>query len=194
MNTIGSILLLVLFLLGSCNRQVTETSSPVKEVKGEGQTRANRMWRDADTLKFRPSCPGKILPLSYRLLEADTVQIKKQLLIEGDFPGVVSKDTVFIELPLPDGSWEKFRITQVQVMAPVLAAKYPDIKTWSGNSTLYPADQVRLEVNSYTARIMILSTRGTILLESFCSDNRKLVMSFYKKNMPEGSKEIFERK
>ncbi len=195
MNTIRFILLLgSILLLSSCSRKVPETTHSPKEEKGEVQANPPRIWKDIDTLNITSSCPGKTLPLSYRLLLADSGQVKNKLLTEGDFPGVVSKDTIVIEIPLPDGTWERFRISQVQVMAPVLAAKYPYIKTYAGNSLIYPGDQVRLEVNSSTVRIMILSTRGTIMLEPFCNDDHSRMMSFYKKNMPEGSKENFERK
>jgi hypothetical protein len=195
MNTFRVILLLgYVLLFSNCSRRIPETPQSPKEERGEVHPEPSRIWKDADSLAFQPNCPGKILPISYRMLIADTVQIKNKLITEGDFPGVVNKDTLVIDIPLPDGTWEKFRITQVQVMAPVLAAKYPYIKTYSGNSMLYPADQVRLEINSGTVRIMILSTRGTILLESFCPDDHLRVISFYKKNMPEGTKENFERK
>ena len=194
MNILRIILLFEIFLLLSCSRRIPETVQAGKEEHGNVQSVSGRFWKDADTLLKNPSCPGKILPLSFRLLTVDTNQVKAKLLSEGDFPGVVNKDTVFIDLPLPDGSWESFRISQIQVMAPVLAAKYPNIKTYSGNSTIYPADQVRLEINSSQIRIMIFSTRGTILIEPFCPDNHTRMMSFYKKNMPEGSKENFEGK
>ncbi len=106
---------------------------------------------------------------------------------------MIAADTLSIEIPIPDGSWEVFRVSQVQVMAPELAAKYPYLKTYSGTSKLYPADQIRLEVSPDGIRGMILSSRGTILVDPFCKNDKLHMISFFKKNLPEGGKEDFEK-
>jgi len=134
------------------------------------------------------------MPLGYRLLETDTSNLRKKLLIEGSEPGLIATDTIEIDIPLPDGTWEMFKLFQVQVMAPELAAKYPYLKTFSGNSKTFPADQIRLEVYPGGIRAMILSSRGTILLDPFCENDKLLMISYYKRNLPEGTKEEFETK
>ena len=195
MNKFKFVLLLsVTGLLLACSKKVTDPPASQQELPVVKNTATQRFWKDIDTSFVNRNCPGKIFPIAYRTLKVDSSLVKEKLLIEGDFPGVVNKDTLELEIPLPDGTWEKFRINQVQVMAPVLAAKYPYIKTYAGSSMVYPADQLRMELNSATARIMILSTRGTILVEPACGEDKVHVISFFKKNMPEGSKEDFERK
>ncbi len=45
---------------------------------------------------------------------------------------LTNSENLLIDLPLPDGSFAKFKLTSSQVMHPELAAKYPRIKTFSG--------------------------------------------------------------
>lgn len=155
---------------------------------------STRIWKDTDASTGNLSCPTQPLPLEYRLLNIDTAESRKLLIFQGAASGEVSGDTVLIEIPMPDGSWELFEVNQVQVMAPALAAKYPELKTYSGKSKIYPADQIRLEANPTGIRCMILSDRGTVLLDPFCKTFPLHMISYYKKNLPHGSKDDFESK
>ncbi len=186
------IIFFILYLSPGCSPkssvvQVDQTPSPPEKVN------VARIWKDADTTVTNFSCPAFPLPLEYRLLDFDTAASRKLLIFQGEHPGEVSADIIMVEIPMPDGSWELFQVNQVQVMAPALAAKYPYIKTYAGTSKLYPADQIRLEANPEGIRCMVLSDRGTVLLDPFCKMGPLHMMSYYKKNMPEGSKEDFER-
>lgn len=187
-------LLILLFTL-SCHNQKAVTIT-----KQDGNNQLNddnfegRLWKDAGITHEKLICPGKIIPLSYRMLDTDTAAAKQLLLIDGPAPGLVSTDTILLDIPIPDGTWEKYRINQVQVMAPELAAKYPGIKTYSGVNVVFPADQIRLEVNPQGLRGMVLSDRGTILLDMYCENDIIHMISFFKKYLPEGSKEDFENK
>ena len=168
----------------------SEISDPVVVIS----VKSDRIWKDTDSTFTKNTCPGKVFPITYRLLEVDTAKVRKLFIVHSDQPGVITKDTLLIEIPIPDGTWEKFKINQVQVMAPELAAKYPYLKTYSGTSMAYPADQIRLEANPEGISGMILSTRGTILLDPFCKDDKLHMISYFKKNLPEGLKEEFEEK
>ncbi len=178
-------------LLQGCSSKSTRLPAEQSETVSVTQQTSDRLWKDPDTSFTRPGCPGKILPLSYRMLELDTANVRKQLIVQGPEPGLVSKETFNIEIPLPDGTWEQFTMTQVQVMAPELAAKFPYLKTYAGTSTVYPSDQLRLEAGPDGVSAMILSTRGSIMLDPFCKGDKIHMISYFKKNLP-GGKEDFE--
>ncbi|MCC3154237.1 M12 family metallo-peptidase [Hymenobacter sp. BT770] len=54
-------------------------------------------------------------------------------------------EAVTLELPYPDGTLHRFALTQVPVMAPALAARFPQIRTYAGHAQDDPATTVRLE-------------------------------------------------
>lgn len=56
-------------------------------------------------------------------------------------------DTPLLELPLADGSQMLFRFERSQVMAPALAARYPEIKTWRIYNPENPTITGRIDLN-----------------------------------------------
>ncbi|MET4075498.1 reprolysin-like metallopeptidase [Hymenobacter sp. UYCo722] len=54
-------------------------------------------------------------------------------------------DAVVLELPYPDGTLHRFAITHVPVLAPALAARFPEIQTYAGRGLDEPTATVRLE-------------------------------------------------
>ena len=54
---------------------------------------------------------------------------------------------VTLELPYPDGTLHRFALTQVPVMAPALAVRYPQIRTYAGRGLDEPTTSVRLETS-----------------------------------------------
>jgi hypothetical protein len=51
----------------------------------------------------------------------------------------------YLTIPAPDGSYAKFEIVASSIMEPELAAKHPDIKTYSGRLVTDPAVVVRFD-------------------------------------------------
>ena len=64
---------------------------------------------------------------------------------------------VLMALPLPDGSTGRFRIYESSVMAPALAARCPQIKTYSGIGVDDPTASVALDMTPLGFHAMVLS-------------------------------------
>ncbi|MBC6697745.1 reprolysin-like metallopeptidase [Hymenobacter puniceus] len=72
--------------------------------------------------------------------------------------------TTVVSLPLPDGTSQRFRIVQVPVMQPELAARYPQIRTYEAQGIDDPSATARLDVSPAGFHAMIMSgTRTTFI-------------------------------
>ncbi len=190
-SILSPFLLVLLLIMFSCSSKTTPGSK-------KGSTTwptdsESSFWKDADTLSRKLYCSERIFPIAYRVLDVNNEALMTYLKREGPTPGSLSPDTLTLKIPIPDGSWEEFTIKQVSVMSPELAAKYPDIKTYSGKSKIYASDNIRLDISQQGVRVMIMSTRGTIMIDPYCTNDQEHVISYFKKNLPENGKEDFER-
>ena len=150
-----------------------------------------KLWNDVPRTSL--DCNDKVFPVKFRLLEADTALLASVLVRQGISAGALNTDTISIELPKPEGGWEFFRIWQVEVMPPPLAARYPHIKSYAGTDPLKPEHHVRLETSGGQVRAMVTYPGGTWFIDPYCQYDSVHVISFYKKDVPEGVKIDFER-
>lgn len=84
-----------------------------------------------------------------------------------------------ISLPLPDGTVGRYRIVQTPLMAPALAAKFPEIKTFSGQGIDNPASTVRLDWTPHGFHAMILSASGSIFIDPYSRNDIIHYISYY---------------
>ncbi|MBA4149065.1 MAG: VCBS repeat-containing protein [Verrucomicrobia bacterium] len=87
-----------------------------------------------------------------------------------------------IELPFPDGTLQKFILTDSQVMPPELALKYPEIKSYSGRSLVGDQASVRLNFCPNGLRAQIFTGTETIYVFS-PADGAAEYVSTAKKNL-----------
>ena len=127
------------------------------------------VWQetDASNLIQRPLERG-VNPNSYktyRINKAALQTILSQAPME--FTEAARNTEIILRLPMPDGSFQRFRITESPIMEPGLAEKFPEIKTYSGQGIDDPTATVRLDFMPSGFHSQILSTKGTILVDPF---------------------------
>ena len=67
---------------------------------------------------------------------------------------------VILSVPTPDGKFHSFRIEKSAVMAPELAAKYPDIQTFRGQGTDDPNTSVRFSRTALGFQATVVTPEG----------------------------------
>ena len=70
-----------------------------------------------------------------------------------------------ITLPQADGAFMRFAIVESPIMAPELAARYPEIKTYSAQGIDDPAATARFDWTPTGFHAIVLATSGTSLIE-----------------------------
>jgi hypothetical protein len=107
----------------------------------EGQN----FWTDTQEPEVPENYSRWIIPESYRTLSLNLQNIS-EFLASAPNENKGSQNPSILSLPYPDGTIKDFYIVESPVMAPELAAKFPEIKTFSGWSPHHPGTTMRMDI------------------------------------------------
>lgn len=92
---------------------------------------------------------------------------------------------VVLTMPMPDGSLSRFRVERSPLVEPGLLAKYPELgETYRGYGIDDPTASVRFDLMPGGFHSMILSSRGTIVVDPYVRGDAGDHISYYKKDRP----------
>ncbi|HKO96181.1 MAG TPA: zinc-dependent metalloprotease family protein [Pyrinomonadaceae bacterium] len=116
-------------------------------------------------------------------------EIAQRELLRGapmEFTKAASQIQVVMKLPMPDGTFARFRVEESPVMEPLLAARFPAIKTYRGRGLDDPTATTRFDLTPNGFHAIVLSTQGTIIIEPEPQGRRGKYVSY---NQREAAKE-----
>ena len=85
-----------------------------------------------------------------------------------------------IELPAPDGSMMSFDVWESAVMAPRLAAAFPEIKTYAGQGVDDPASTIVFDVTPHGFHAQVLSPSGAWSIDPVAMGGDVMHESFFR--------------
>ena len=92
------------------------------------------------------------------------------------------KDGIIITLPMPDGSYRDFKVWQSSLMPDELAAKYPGIKSFTGEAVGNHTVTVKLDYTLFGFDAMIYDGANTSFIDPYDNYNDGLYMVHYKRD------------
>ena len=131
--------------------------SPIAQAAQSG----DGIWSDLQPQAI--SARAATNPLYYRPLQADQGQL--QALLATAPLECTTTQGVLLTLPLPDGSYQRFRVEESPIMEPGLAAQYPEIKTYHAQGVDDPAATARLDLTPKGFHAMITRPGGTVFID-----------------------------
>ncbi|HNH65190.1 MAG TPA: M12 family metallo-peptidase, partial [Bacteroidia bacterium] len=140
-------------------------------------------WREVSTIPV--SGERLTVPSSYRALNLDLNLLQQYLNTAKAEPSQTAnlKNGLMLELPMPDGSFERFSIFQYNVMHPDLAAKFPQIKTYTGQGIDDVTATIKLDVTQFGFHAMIRSSKGDVYIDPYNQNTVNYYMSYERKNL-----------
>ncbi|HEX8326445.1 MAG TPA: zinc-dependent metalloprotease family protein [Hymenobacter sp.] len=115
------------------------------------------LWQPAPAPKARD---GAAKPGPGQWFTLDAAQLTSRLAAAP--PENQAAAAVTLEIPFPDGTLHRFAVTHVPVLAPELAARYPQIQTYAGRGLDDPDASLRLETAPTGVHAQVLTATATI--------------------------------
>ncbi|HMT07975.1 MAG TPA: M12 family metallo-peptidase [Pyrinomonadaceae bacterium] len=163
-------LFLVIFLIGTASRPTFAANGDV-------------LWSDVDARSLSTNADRRIIPERYRTVRLDKLALSNLLALarpefEHDFEG----GSNVIELPMPDGGFAKFRFFDSPIMETELAAKYPEIRTFSGQGIDDPSSLVRFDVTQRGFHAIVLRPEGSVYIDPYAFGDTDNYISYDKQD------------
>ena len=136
------------------------------------QTPGDTLWGDVNEANMLTAGERLIVPEVYRPVSLDH-RLLDELLAKAPMEsrdGIKGGEAV-LALPMPEGGFKHFRFVESPIMAPKLAAKFPEIKTYSGQGVEDPSAMVRFDVTPAGFHAMILSSKGDVYIDPYSRVN-----------------------
>ena len=141
------------------------------------------VWYDVDESSLPVAGERWIVPQSYRTvgLNVDALQAVLDAAPMEGTPAAATSDVV-LSLPLPEGGYGRFRIVESPVMAPELAAKFPEITTYAGQGLDDPTATTRFDWTPTGFHAIIFGLSGTIYIDPYSRNDTTAYISYYKRD------------
>ncbi len=146
-------------------------------------SQGSKWWSDISQTQAGAKGEQIILTKSCRYLDLSLNDLAAYLSTAPmEFTQAAKTKNVELELPSPDGSFQRFRIVESPVCAPELAAKFPETRTWSGQGIDDATATVRLDITPFGFHAMILSANGDIFIDPVNLSTTNTYLSYYRKD------------
>lgn len=147
--------------------------------------RSQNAWTDLDASSFTARVKQDPLPTQFRGLLLDQT-ILNNALHNAPLEKItaVRQSQLIIPLPMPDGSTMHFRVVESPIMEQGLADKYPDIKTYAGQSVEDPSVTARFDLTVWGFHAIIVRSGGFVFIEPYVRGNTQHYISYYQKDLP----------
>lgn len=128
------------------------------------------VWTKTDGKSFPTSSVLERIssPAGYQLYQLNLPELKLTLQAAPE-RGSGSSD-VIVTFPVADGLLEDFRIYKAGVMHPELAAKHPDMQSYTGQSTTGNGSIIRFSITPYGLHTMVFAAGKTIYTDPYTKD------------------------
>ena len=133
------------------------------------QVSEDGLWQTVEESSLnRSQSERQIIPAAYRVVVLNQpvlANLLKQAPLE--FSQAAQTTSTVMTLPMPDGTFSRFRIEESPVMEPELSAQFPEIKTYCGQGIDDPTAIVRFDRTPAGFHALVLSAGDTVYIDPY---------------------------
>jgi hypothetical protein len=118
-------------------------------------------------------------PVRSATFRADVLRIENELALAPLARSSSSLAPVTLELPMPDGSQQMFRVYESPVMAPELAARYPELRTYEAYGVDDRSVFARFSVTPKGFHAIAFTQEGTVWVDPYQERDNDHYVSYY---------------
>ncbi len=100
-----------------------------------------------------------------------------------EYTSAAKRQATVLTLPMPNGTFARFRIEESPIMAAELAARFPEIKTYKGQGIDDPTAMTRFDYTPLGLRAIVLSSAGTWLIEPLSQTDTTNYIAYFNRDL-----------
>ncbi len=175
---------LVLTLLLLSSQTPTSSAAPSND----------NLWRDVPESGITLKGERLIVPQKYRTVAVDETILTQRLLATPREKTPAAKTAPLVmTLPMPDGTYQRFQVEETALLAPDLAAQFPEIKTYQVQGLDDPTATGRLDRTPAGFHAMILAAANVVFIDPYSRNDTTNYLSYYKHDFVPSAAELKAR-
>ena len=141
------------------------------------------IWTDIPEAQINQTGERFIIPDSYRTLKLNLSAAQTLLLSAPmEFTNEAMEGRSIIILPMPDGTFQKFKFWESPTMAPELQAQFPEIRTYTGQGIDDSYATLKFDLTPHGFHAQILSPNGRVFIDPYSKGDIYNYISYYTKD------------
>lgn len=139
------------------------------------------LWKNVNESSFIKTGKRVIIPKLYSVFELNSFLFKNELFSapHESFTSL-NQSSLVIYLPMPDGTFQKFKVVESPVMESKLAETYPHIKTFNAVGIDDKYAYAKLDWNDFGFHAMIRSASGDVFIDPYSNNDITHYISYFK--------------
>ena len=146
-----------------------------------GYSQSNQsFWTETNESTIKVLGKREIVPNKYKTYHLDMNSLKIALQsAPNDKSILINNSTIIVNLPMPNGEIQKFKVVEAPVMDEALQTAYPNIRTYSvkGIDDVYANGKI--DITEFGFHGMIRSVHGDVFIDPYCRLNTADYISYY---------------
>lgn len=144
---------------------------------------STQVWKSINEKEIHVTGKRDIIPYAYETYHLDLKNLQN-ILANAPLDNQVSAENsnIIVNLPMPNGTIQKFKVVESPVMEESLQKSFPGIRTYNvrGIDDLYASG--KLDITEFGFHGMIRSPQGDVYIDPYCKWNTEDYISYYTNN------------